>query len=72
MINILDKELFEKWQSKSIETGIVTGEFTVDGIEFYSEEEVEFANGSDWSTLRVWADDVIIYEEESELEPGEA
>ena len=71
MIYIHNKELFAKWQSKSMETGIVFGEFTVDGIDFYSDEEVEFANGSHWSTLRVWADYVLIYEEEHELEPGE-
>ena len=71
MIYIHNKELFAKWQSKSMETGIVFGEFTVDGIEFWSEEEVEFANGSHWSTLTVWGDGDVIYEEEHELEPGE-
>jgi len=63
-----NKELTAKWQAKAIELGIVTGEFTVDGIKFYSEEEIEFANGSHWSTLTVWADGDVIYEEEQELE----
>lgn len=66
-----DKELTAKWLTKAMELGVVTGEFTVDGIDFYSEEEFEFANGSHWSTLTVWADNKEIYMEENELEETE-
>lgn len=63
-----DKELTAKWHTNAMELGIAVGEFTVDGIEFVSSEEVEFANGSYWSTLTVWADGTEIYMEENELE----
>ena len=62
-----NKELTANWQAKAIELGIVTGEFTIDGIKFCSEEEIGFTNGSHWSTLTVWADGDVIYKEENEL-----
>lgn len=70
MKKIYNKELTAKWQAKAIELGIVTGAFKnlADGIKFCSEEEIEFANGSHWSTLTVWADGNVIYKEENKLE----
>ena len=62
-----DKELTSKWHSKAMELGVLVGKFTVDGIEFVSEEETEFANGSYWNTLTVWANGKEIYMEETEI-----
>ena len=63
-----DKELTAKWHSKAMELGVLVGKFTVDGIEFVSKEETEFADGSYWSTLTVWANGKEIYMEETEVE----
>jgi hypothetical protein len=68
MNTIYNKELTDIWSAKAMELGLLIGEFTVDGIEFASEEEVEFANGSYWNTLTVWADGKEIYQEETEVE----
>jgi hypothetical protein len=68
MNTIYNKELTDIWSAKAMELGLLIGEFTVDGIKFVSEEEVEFANGYYWNTLTVWADGKEIYQEETEVE----
>jgi len=67
-----DKELFNIWSAKAMRLGTTVGEFTVDGIDFVSEHEVEYANGSYWSTLTVCADGREIYIEEDEIEECDA
>lgn len=59
-----DKELTDIWFSRAQELGIMIGEFSVDGIDFVSEEVIE----DGWNTLTVYADGKEIYWEESEEE----
>lgn len=66
-----DKELTAVWLAKAQELGITVGEFEVDGVKFFSEEITENANGSNWSTLNVYANGEKIYWEEHEIEEEE-
>lgn len=66
-----NKELTDVWHAKAKELGILVGEFEVNGVKFFSEEIIENANGSNWSTLTVYANGEEIYWEEHEIEEEE-